>query len=306
MHQKPPLPFPRQNVLHVIKLAHGDKGLMTAIERFLSFSKLDDPGIKRVVKDRRKPVHGDGTALGIVQPLPVSKMLNLYVNEGSEIFPSNRWFSKVRWYRKAKFDYEVLEEKLKKYLGNWPLYEAKTRCMIVSYDTQKCGAIFFKSWKDEYNTYKAWEVARATSAPISYFHRYGPFTDGGVVANNPSMAAYAEARRLWPNEELLLVSIGCGQHILPIPDDDNEGWRFWINHVGGAVMDAQSDAIEYYVKRTATNTQYHRIQIELQPGKGIFDDGSEKNIEYLQLEGNNMIQYNEKTLDTIISLLDVS
>ncbi len=54
------------------------------------------------------------------------------------------------------------------------------------------------------------EVAVATSSAPTYFApaRIGAHVviDGGLVANNPAAVAYAQAKRLWPDEELLFIS----------------------------------------------------------------------------------------------------
>ena len=63
-------------------------------------------------------------------------------------------------------------------------------------------------------------VARATSAAPTYFPpekietsdplQYYALIDGGVVAGNPSMCAYAEAVKMG-NPEVLMVSLGTGE-----------------------------------------------------------------------------------------------
>ncbi len=35
--------------------------------------------------------------------------------------------------------------------------------------------------------------------------------DGGVFANNPAACAYASGKRLFPNDDIVLLSIGTGR-----------------------------------------------------------------------------------------------
>ena len=70
------------------------------------------------------------------------------------------------------------------------------------------------------------DIARATSAAPTYFTpvklatidrlNYYALVDGGVVAANPAMCAYAEAVRMCaeagtPPEQILMVSLGTGE-----------------------------------------------------------------------------------------------
>jgi predicted acylesterase/phospholipase RssA len=63
---------------------------------------------------------------------------------------------------------------------------------------------------------KVWEAARATSAATTFFDpvEIGDhkelFADGALHYNNPMEMILQEAKELWPNDELLLLSIGTG------------------------------------------------------------------------------------------------
>jgi predicted acylesterase/phospholipase RssA len=67
-----------------------------------------------------------------------------------------------------------------------------------------------------YKICKVWEAVRATAAATTFFDpiqigKYGEtFVDGGVKENNPIARAEVEARRLWPEQKLVITSIGTG------------------------------------------------------------------------------------------------
>jgi predicted acylesterase/phospholipase RssA len=59
-----------------------------------------------------------------------------------------------------------------------------------------------------------WEAARATSATSTFFDpiQIGEtyFVDGGLRNNNPINLVDREAKNLWPNDDILIISIGTG------------------------------------------------------------------------------------------------
>ena len=79
---------------------------------------------------------------------------------------------------------------------------------------------------------KIWEAARATSAAPTYFRPANIaghwFVDGGLVANDPSMAALTEAAALFGGTENInmLLSVGSG-HRESVPIDVNPNPWLW-------------------------------------------------------------------------------
>ena len=58
-------------------------------------------------------------------------------------------------------------------------------------------------------------AASATSAAPIYYSTQeiddgSWLIDGGIVANNPSLLGYAEAKKLFPNNNIKILSIGTG------------------------------------------------------------------------------------------------
>ena len=69
------------------------------------------------------------------------------------------------------------------------------------------------------SSFKVWEALRATSAASTFFdpirlEKTGQkFVDGGLGHNNPVDLVLSEARSLWPNDEVVVVSIGTGNKL---------------------------------------------------------------------------------------------
>jgi uncharacterized protein len=179
-------------------------------------------------------------ACGLAKPDPVSiqKLIALYVDHGHEIFRKPKNF--LHWWYRPRYRPTSLEQYLTSELGSTYLSEVKNvELLVPSYAIglpkenppgNSCAPMFFRSWqarglqlgegatRDEYDFNLA-SVARATSAAPTYFppatvvNRAGQafmMIDGGIFANNPTMCAIVEARRLYGSRDCLIVSIGTG------------------------------------------------------------------------------------------------
>ncbi len=138
--------------------------------------------------------------------LEVESLEGLYLKHGKQIFPKSqgRIFSQIFI---DKYDAEPLERFLKQTFGNIPLKDAVVPTLVVSYDASS-GKPFLLTSKDSHD-FLYWEAARATSAAPTFFkpaylydrqeQKMQTLIDGGVVANNPALYAYREAKRLYPD-----------------------------------------------------------------------------------------------------------
>jgi hypothetical protein len=125
---------------------------------------------------------------------------------------------------------------------------------------------------------------RSSAAP-TYFPIYQNFIDGGVVANNPSMCALAQAINTDTGKQALdnvvLLSIGTGAKAQFVDSLDGdwglEQWGFKIIDLllegGGGLADYQC--------RQLLGARYIRIDVQLQDTIGL--DAAEKLSEIIQL-----------------------
>lgn len=129
----------------------------------------------------------------------------LYRDHGKTIFFRNqgRILSQIFV---DKYDEAPLEHFLKETFADVALKDATIPTLIMAYDAN-LGRPFSMSSRDD-RGFLFWEAARASSAAPTYFkpaylydqseERMQTLIDGGVVANNPSLYAYIEAKRLYP------------------------------------------------------------------------------------------------------------
>jgi len=72
-----------------------------------------------------------------------------------------------------------------------------------------------------------WKAGRASSAAPFYFDQFDysktrTLRDGGMMANNPTVLAYQEARKLWSVNPLEILSLGCGWVDCFVKNDNGE------------------------------------------------------------------------------------
>ena len=141
--------------------------------------------------------------------------------------------------------------------------------------------------------WKVADVARATSAAPTFFpplhlvsgNQDYALVDGGVFVNNPSMAAYAEARYLYPEaQRIVVLSVGTGDRQDQITYAQAKGWGLlgWAKQIVPVLMDSVSEAVDYELA-ALPGCVYYRLQIpHLQDASNEMDDVDPQNLANLQ------------------------
>jgi patatin-like phospholipase/acyl hydrolase len=241
--------------------------------------------------------------------------MTMYRDRGSEFFNKSFWrdLTTLAGLTDEKYSTESIEKIFYDYVGETTLGMAVTDVLISSYHLEGRRPYFFKSWRDDNKPVPMRFAARATSAAPTFFTptqaeisgEVYSLVDGGVFANNPAMCAYVEARRLWPDEEdLLIVSIGTGENAQPIPFADASDWGLaqWAVPILEVVFDGVNDAVNYQLNLLLPDS-YYRFQSRLSIASEYLDDISPKNMAALQQEGEKILAENTATFDTICDLL---
>ena len=179
--------------------------------------------------------------LGLGAGLTAGELLRMYLEEGHNVFPSRRrgLTGKAKRLVSAQYDRRPLDELLAQRLGDKTLRESKYRLLIPSTEGRNGDVYVFKTPHhpgyildgDE----KMGAVAAATSAAPTYFTPFEQgghtFLDGGIWANNPTMAALVEAlsRFATQRENIRILSIGCGQKPFQVTEGQarNSGLVHW-------------------------------------------------------------------------------
>lgn len=251
---------------------------------------------------------------------PASRIVDLYCKYGREVFPglsSRLWSRASRLFSDGpsapKYDGKGLDRVLKRQFGTKTTFgELKTPTMVTAYNTLDRVPVVFKNFKrndtHDHKKLKVWEIVRASASAPTFFPakviKIGasrkPLIDGGVVANNPTACAVAEAVRRSPGRRascaidgLHVVSFGTGEATRPIPIRSAQEWGTleWAVPVISVLMDGAADATDYIVRHIVPDKQYVRMQTPLSRGYDDMDDASETNI-------NALISLAESYLDS--------
>jgi patatin-like phospholipase/acyl hydrolase len=107
------------------------------------------------------------------------------------------------------------------------------------------------------------DVALCTSAAPTYFPTYRGYVDGGVVSNNPSMCAVAQALEPTTGKQKLrdirVLSMGTGYNPKYITAE-NEDWGFieWAPHLISLMLEGSMGLADYQC-RQLLETHYQRV-----------------------------------------------
>ena len=253
-----------------------------------------------------------------------SDLGDLYKTEGGRIFARSPWHH-IRALDNLvdeKYNASGIEAVLEQYFGDVPLSEAVTEVLVTSYELQTRQPWFFARHKAR--SQPGWDfpmrfVARATSAAPTYFEpeavpKTNPtqsLVDGGVYANNPAMCAWVEAKTLSPGpEEVLVVSLGTGQHTRAIPYKEAKDWGLahWAKPILDVVFDGVSDTIDHQMtvlcqESETGDPRYYRFQTELDIGSDDMDNVTKTNLAALEQKAHQLVDEQSDSLDRLCAEL---
>ncbi len=169
-------------------------------------------------------------ALCLASGMSVDSITTLYKEHADDIFKRN--WRHLFGLTGPKYKNKGLKKILNRTFGDMRLADLKKKVMIPSFDLM-CEHIP-KRWKPKFfhnfgdhkdDSVRVADVALYTSAAPTYFPSVDGFVDGGLMANNPSMAALCQALderhgdHLEPSD-ISLLSLGCGELYDYISDPD--------------------------------------------------------------------------------------
>ncbi len=280
-------------------------------------------GVEDTLKQAGKPggllthfdlVAGSSTgalvACGLGIGLSPAQLADLYRDERHTIFPglaSRLWSRAGRLFTQGpsapRYDGAGLEKVLRKVFGKTTLGQLKVPTLVTAYDTVTRTPVVFKSFKAQHKALPVWEVCRASAAAPTYFPAH-PLTvegyrcaliDGGVVANNPTACAIAEAlrkdARVDNSHDLTVLSVGSGERNRPIDLKSAREWGAleWAIPIIDVLFDGNTDSVDY-IARHLVGDGYFRMQTDLVVGMDDLDDTSSTNIFALEKLATDYLQ----------------
>ena len=302
----------------------GIRGLVTC--RWLegvdaALRKAGKPGLLRGFDLVAGSSTGALIACGLATGRDPATLADLYREHRHTIFPgiAGRLWSRagrfvVQGPSAPKYDGKGLDKVLKKVFGDARLGDAKIPLLVTSYDTIQRKAVIFKSFNAAHRDLPMWEVCRASASAPTYFpahamtvegHRRA-LIDGGVVANNPTACAIAEAlrkdARVDHTQDLVVLSVGSGERNRPIDLKSAQEWGAleWAVPIIDVLFDGNTDSVDY-IARQLVGDGYFRMQTELVIGLDDMDDTSSTNIAALEIVAKDYLALpaTRKLLDAV-------
>ncbi len=242
-------------------------------------------------------------------------LADIYQSRGQEIFPRSLWkgISSVGGLIDELYSHEGLDRVLDEYFSHDTLGTGLTKTLITSYDIENREPLFFKSWREEFSSVLMKHAARATSAAPTYFEpalipigdTVKALVDGGVFINSPSVSAYVEAKKLFPDEQdFFVLSLGTGELVRKIPHYEAKNWgkAGWLIPLLDCMFDGVADA-SHYQMNMLLDDGYIRLQTSLDTASDDMDNVTDSNIENLKLEATRLIQAHTDDLERICKIL---
>ena len=229
-------------------------------------------------------------ALGLAAGKTIPELLGLYMQNGAKIFDDS-WLKDIVHIGDiigAKYDQKGLEKILTAQFGGTTLAQLNKRVLIPSFDLDYVdpdnpkqhawSPKFFHNFpgSDTDGAETVVDVALDTSAAPTYFPAHDGFIDGGVLANNPTMAAVAQTQdnraQINPRpdlSDLRVLSIGTGTVLGFVKGDHNDwGLAQWAQPLINLLLDASMDIADYQCRQILRD-QYRRLAPVFPPGVNI-------------------------------------
>lgn len=242
-------------------------------------------------------------------------LVGFYQEYGPYIFKSSFLRKAITWLNGAEYSNKNIELVLDKYFSNTTLADVSNNLLLTSYDIHNNCPFFFKSWKEDRKFLKLKDALRATTAAPTYFapkllkinQINRVLVDGGVFANNPAACAYANSRKLFPYDDIVLLSIGTGRLSSSIKYVNSKrfGKITWIKPLLNIMFASSLDIVNYQLDNIIDD-KYLRVQSQLRIASPEMDNTTSENIKCLKKEAQMMIEYNQKAIDNFCHIFSIN
>jgi patatin-like phospholipase/acyl hydrolase len=228
-------------------------------------------------------------ALGLAAGKSPGTMRKLYEDNGTKIFAQDLIEKlihiEIDQLVKASYSNTALKSALIEVFNQLTLDGLNKKILIASFDLDNLasGAGKIRSWKPKFfhnfpgtgsdGAEVVVDVALRTSAAPTYFPIYQGFIDGGVVANNPSMCALAQAihelNKSQTAAQITLLSLGTGRS-LDYLADQNSSWGLaqWAPHLVSIMLGGSEGVADYQCSQVLGNA-YYRVDPVMEVGVGL-------------------------------------
>ena len=252
-----------------------------------------------------------GTSAGAITAMALSiakmggdNLLDLWSEETFErILDSSLWDSKLGLMQiNPKYDGKGKEQVLTEYFGNLKLGDASGDLAIVSYDIEERKPLLLTSYGN--GNILAIDAGHASSAAPIYYptarvgNRY--LIDGGIVANNPVLHGYAEVKKLYPDSNVKILSVGTGLNKRPLKGKASQKWGLigWLMHdLFGLMLES---SLDHEIATEIIGKDYIRVNSPLGKVNRRLDDNNKRNLNNIRKMGEAWwLEFGDSALDLL-------
>lgn len=235
----------------------------------------------------------------------LEEMENQYMYCGPYIFPivQNSFFG-IKRLLMDKYPTDGIESVLDSWFCDKTMKESTIPTMVVSYDLSIGKEKLIRSWEE--SDFLVKDAARATSAAPTYFAPLvkdnSILVDGGVIANNPSIYAYYEAKKLYPNcKKFTILSLSTAGICHTMSLNETSGLISWADSVVPMYTTAQKQNCNYILENER-DVSYLRIDGQMDIDIKM-DDVTPESLNYMKEFGKVLAIKNETALEDIVCSL---
>ena len=193
---------------------------------------------------------------------------------------------------------------LESFYGLSKMSDALKPVAVISYDIEKREPVLIKSYSKNDKNISLVDAGDASSAAPIYYpsvkvgSRY--LIDGAIVANHPVLHGFVEAKKIYPEDKLKVLSIGTGLNKRPLNGEDSMGWGIlgWATHDLFSLM--MESSLDHELAADLIGKDYLRVNSALGEISAQLDDNSDENIEMIVAMGESWWRdFGSKTINLL-------
>ena len=215
------------------------------------------------------------------------------------------WSQAVFLNNKPKYSNESRTELFKNYFKKKLIASSEKPVVVLAYDVEKRKPRLISSY-DNSNISAVSAVNASSAAPLYYptvqIEDGSWLIDGGVVANNPSLIGYNEARKYFNTSKIKVFSVGTGIDRKSLDGKSSSEWGpiGWLrNDILGVLLESQFD---HEMLFDLIGENYIRINSSISDVNSELDDYSDENLGNIKKMG---LKWWEEFGDRAIKFLDL-
>ena len=219
----------------------------------------------------------------------IEKIKHLYLRRGPQIF--NRTLAKT-----TSNSIPPLEMVLENNFGDFNIKSIRKHFLFLSYDLNSERPFMFTDKMERFRDVPLSKILMACTAVPGLFTpvKFGELelADGVIAAKNPAKLAYEYTKMFYPNDPIILLSLGTGK--MPVTQHD--------------LIEEEMESTHNNLKETSStdpNLIYFRFQPELKQASHEMDNTDPKNINALENDAKKYITENKSMFESLYNLLEI-